>query len=131
MGVLEQISGMRNCFRSVQNLLNDPSLMQHIQQMSETLHRTEQLKSELSAQEERQRVLEQQHNEFNQQIHKQPPLPPMMQGAINQDYRATNQEDSQEGHDGSKSDSYYGRLGRVHSYSPTSDKTLSAVIWDI
>ena len=109
--MLRQISGMRKCFRSMQNLLNDASLMQHIQQMSETLHRTEQLKSELSAQEERKRMLEQQHNEFNQQIHKQPPLPPMMQDALNQDFRGRNQdmEDNQDGHD--KSDTFYGRLG--------------------
>ncbi len=71
---------------NVQNILNDPSIMQHIQKMSQTIKRTEQLKSELSIQEERQRMqeerqrmLQQQHDEFNQQIQTQPPLPPQME----------------------------------------------------
>ena len=57
--------------------------MKHLHQMSETIQKTEQLKNELSMQEVRQKLLEQQQEEFNQQIlhasshplH-QPPLPP-------------------------------------------------------
>lgn len=48
--------------------------MMQIQQMSATIQKTEELKNELSVQEERQRRLHQQQEEFNQQI-QQPPTP--------------------------------------------------------
>lgn len=64
---------------NVQNLLNDPDIMKHLHQMSETIQKTEQLKSELTMQEARQKMLEQQQEEFNQQIQRpaNPPEPPM------------------------------------------------------
>ena len=61
--------------RNVQNILNDPSLMHQIQQMSATIQRTEELKNELSVQEQRQLLLQQQQEEFNQQIQQPPPVP--------------------------------------------------------
>jgi hypothetical protein len=47
--------------------------------MSETIQKTEQLKSELNMQEARQKMLEQQQEEFTQQIQRpnNPPEPPM------------------------------------------------------
>ena len=67
---------------NVQNLLSDPNIMHQLREMSATLQRTEQIKSELTLQEERHRLLQQQQHEFNQQIqqhapppHHQPPLP--------------------------------------------------------
>ena len=53
--------------------------MKHLHQMSETIQKTEQLKSELTMQEARQKMLEQQQEEFNQQIQRpaNPPEPPM------------------------------------------------------
>ncbi len=47
--------------------------MHQIQQMSATIQRTEELKNELSIQEQRQRMLQQQQDEFNQQIQQPPP----------------------------------------------------------
>ena len=56
-------------YRNVQNILNDPTIMQQIHQMSQTIKKTEQLKNELNIQEQlRQQLLKQQEQEFNQQI---------------------------------------------------------------
>lgn len=54
---------------NVQNILSNPNLMQQIHQMSQTIQKTEQMKNEMGMQEEmRQRVLQQQQAEFDQQI---------------------------------------------------------------
>ncbi|CAI9736005.1 SR-related and CTD-associated factor 4-like isoform X1 [Octopus vulgaris] len=59
---------------NVQNILNDPTIMQQIHQMSQTIKKTEQLKNELNMQEQiRQQLLKQQEKEFNQQISQEPP----------------------------------------------------------
>ncbi|GAB1599500.1 splicing factor, arginine/serine-rich 15-like isoform X2 [Argonauta hians] len=59
---------------NVQNILNDPTIMQQIHQMSQTIKKTEQLKNELNMQEKiRQQLLKQQEKEFNQQISQEPP----------------------------------------------------------
>lgn len=63
---------------NVQNILNDPTIMQQIHQMSQTIKKTEQLKNELNIQEQlRQQLLKQQEQEFNQQISQDaaPPIP--------------------------------------------------------
>ena len=49
---------------NVQNILNDPNLMHHIHQMSQTMQ-----KNEVSVQEQlRQQVLQQQQEEFDKEI---------------------------------------------------------------
>ncbi|KAL5010493.1 hypothetical protein ScPMuIL_012798 [Solemya velum] len=60
---------------NVQNILSNPNLMQQIHQMSQTIQKTEQMKNEMGMQEEmRQRVLQQQQAEFDQQISQGPPM---------------------------------------------------------
>ena len=68
-------------FRTVQNLLNDPNIMQQIQQMSATIQKNEELKSELTLHEERQKMLQQQQEEFDKQIQLQQPPPPTASAA--------------------------------------------------
>ncbi|KAL4233497.1 SR-related and CTD-associated factor 8 [Mactra antiquata] len=72
----------------VQNILNDSGLMQQIHQVSQSIQRNNEY-SELTEQEKRRRILEQQQAEFDQQIaqdtHQQPPpvpfsAPPPMPG---------------------------------------------------
>ncbi|XP_013385088.1 protein SCAF8 [Lingula anatina] len=53
---------------NVQSILNDPTVLQQIQQMSQTLQKTEQLRTELQQEEMRQQMLQQQQEEFDQQI---------------------------------------------------------------
>lgn len=56
----------------METLLNDRGIIEHLTQMTETIQKTEELKSELSMQEARKQMLQREHEEFQKAIVIQP-----------------------------------------------------------
>ena len=55
-------------FSNMETLLQDQGIMRHLTQMTETIQKTEELKSELSMQEARKQMLQRQQEAFQQAI---------------------------------------------------------------
>lgn len=64
--------------RNVETLLNDRGIIEHLTQMTETIQKTEELKSELSMQEARKQMLQREQEEFQKAIVIQPLEPPQV-----------------------------------------------------